>query len=120
MADALVWVALDADGAPHTIFRNHKQAAQSSFQIAEWLRKTAVEKIRHAVFIRDNWKCTNCGDESLTWETAEMHERLHRGHGGNISIANGRTLCHTCHMQDEEAGHGKRQPQWSASSGKVL
>lgn len=119
--DDKVWVlASSIHGNPVEIFHSQKQGlefiqtfGEGDGKLVLWTRAEAVEIIRRAVFIRDGWKCTNCHDESLTWETAEMHERLHRGQGGNISVANGTTLCHNCHMQDEEAGHGKRQPQWS-------
>lgn len=119
------WVLLDlAHGLPVEIFRNQKQALEGSatagptFAAAEFPRAAAVKTIRRVIFERDNYTCTNCGDSSLNWDSGHMHEKLHRGQGGNISVANGITLCYRCHLLDEEMGHGKRQPQWSAGSGQ--
>ncbi|MFZ2050452.1 MAG: hypothetical protein WAU69_05910 [Solirubrobacteraceae bacterium] len=120
------WVLLDlAHGLPVEIFRNQKQALEGSatagptFAAAEFPRAAAVKTIRRVIFERDNYTCTNCGDSSLNWDSGHMHEKLHRGQGGNISVANGITLCYRCHLLDEEVGHGKRQPQWSAGSGQM-
>lgn len=119
--DEMVWVGISvADQRPSEIFRNHKLAMESLHGAAacviQWPYKSAVEIIRRKVFERDNYTCTNCGDTSLTWASGHMHEKIWRGKGGNISLANGTTLCYTCHILNEEAGHGKRQPQWSKES----
>ncbi len=115
-----VWVLLAlAHGKPVEIFRNQKQALENQpppdFVIAEFPRAKAVETIRRAVFERDNYTCTNCGDASLSWSSGHMHEKVWRSKGGNISVANGITLCATCHLDDNIVGHGERKPQWSAS-----
>lgn len=116
----MVWVAISIQtGQPCEIFKNEKEARNSTSGAADeimlWARDSATEIIRRAVFNRDNWECTNCHDASLTWGSAHMHEKKHRGDGGNISVANGTTLCYNCHI-NTEAGHGDRQPQWSAGN----
>lgn len=118
MSDELVWVKLDITTGtlgPVAIFANYKQARDSGASpIAEYSRQWATDFIRRAVFVRDNWTCTHCGDE-ISWDgpnRGHLHERLFRGNGGEISVANSTTLCYTCHMADPVAGHGKRKPQW--------
>lgn len=115
MASKLVWVEI-ASGLPVSIFKNQKQAIIAAVPIQEWLYVDAVEKIRRAVFVRDDYSCTHCG-ASVRWDgpgKGHMHERQWRGHGGVISVENSTTLCAYCHEHDKIAGHGNRKPQWSS------
>lgn len=118
----MVWVQLDnvvLTGqhciAPVAIFDNWKQANDAGVSPSLWDAQNAKEIIRRLVFERDNYACTHCG-APVTWEKegkGDMHERLWRGRGGNISVANSTTLCNGCHDKDPVAGHGKRAVQWS-------
>jgi 5-methylcytosine-specific restriction endonuclease McrA len=112
----IAWVEVDSAGNPLTIFKNHKQAIIASVTIVQMVYGVAAEKIRHAVFSRDNFTCTHCGAcISLNGDGAQrghMHERQWRGKGGLISMENSTTLCYDCHI-NSDAGHGMRRPQWS-------
>jgi 5-methylcytosine-specific restriction endonuclease McrA len=117
MTPELVYVLISGvTKTPVRIFRTEKDArADSGFDlglVVRWIRANAVEIIRRAVFVRDDWTCTHCGNP-VTWDTGEMHERQWRGRGGEISLENSTTLCQHCHSKDKVAGHGTRQVQWS-------
>lgn len=114
-----VYVEL-AGNQPIRIFRDEKAAAASGLLYGVMEKAEAVKIIRAAIFTRDNYECTHCGqvvvwDENSDGVKGDMHEMLWRGRGGEISVANGRTLCHDCHMNSPVAGHGDRKPQWSAN-----
>lgn len=98
------------------IFDNQRAAVVSPAWQAGLVRMLpypiAVEIIRRAVFSRDNWCCTHCGDP-FVWVTGHMHERLWRGRGGEISLDNSVSLCGMCHLTNPVAGHGERAVQWS-------
>jgi hypothetical protein len=53
-------------------------------------------------------ECIACS-AFVTFEQAHMHEKVHRGKGGEISLENSEILCAYCHLQVE---HGDRNPQW--------
>lgn len=110
----LCWVELDLPALnPIAIFKNQKQAILAGVTYGPMVYGEAVEKIRRAVFERDQFACTHCG-EDVTWggvRRGHMHERVWRGKGGQISVANSTTLCYNCHM-NSPAGHGSRKPQW--------
>jgi len=110
---SLVWVQI-ADDCVVCIFKNHKAAIVGCHLPVQIEKVTAVKQIRLAVFKRDNWTCTHCG-ATVTWNgptKGELHERVWRGRGGNISLDNSTTLCYHCHQLDPVAGHGKRQIHW--------
>lgn len=119
--DDVCWVELDACKQPIRIFRTINAALSSpAFDqglVMEWGRAAAIASIRLRVFVRDSFMCVHCG-EDVTWDgpnKGEMHERIWRGRGGEISVENSVTLCQECHRYDEVAGHGKRQVQFSQS-----
>lgn len=101
----MVWAEFGENGLPIRIVKSAKHAV---LRVAYVLRSMAVKSIRHQIWIRDGKKCTHCGAD-VSWETMEMHERIWRGRGGEISVANGTTLCYDCHQNDPVAGHGKRR-----------
>jgi 5-methylcytosine-specific restriction endonuclease McrA len=108
------YVEIGQDGRAIRIFSNFKLACQAHSypsRIAHMLRATAVEDIRRQVWERDNKRCTHCGT-MVTWKSMNMHERIWRGRGGEISLENSVTLCTNCHHTDDVAGHGMRRPQW--------
>lgn len=110
-----VWVEM-VDGKVVRIFRNAKDpraiAALSDGTLGLGERAKAVRDIRQAVFARDSYACTHCG-KVVTWETGQLHERVWRGRGGEVSLDNCTTLCAACHKKDPVAGHGNRVVQWS-------
>lgn len=110
----MVWVAIGADGLAERIFKNRKQAviAGESPGGELMLRSEAVTVIRRKIWLRDNKSCTHCG-RTVPWGVMQMHERIWRGRGGDVSVANGTTLCSGCHHDDPVAGHGERKIQWT-------
>lgn len=107
-----VYVILGTDGRAIEILKNAKHAAQLSCTTAYMLRKDATSQIREQVWVRDGRACTHCG-APVTRTSMELHERIWRGRGGEISVANSTTLCNNCHHNDPVAGHGKRKVQWT-------
>jgi len=109
------YVEIGQDGRAIRIFRNFKLACGAlsyPSRIAHMLRATAVEDIRRQVWERDNKRCTHCGT-MVRWHIMQLHERIWRGRGGEVSIDNSVTLCADCHQNSEVAGHGTRQVRWS-------
>ena|ERR1700722_13255155 len=110
----MVWTEIGDSSLPIRIFKNRKQAVMAGCLLggAYMLRAIAVESIRRQIWKRDGHTCTHCG-AIVSWFTMQMHERIWRGRGGEISLDNGTCLCDNCHADDEVAGHGKRKIQWS-------
>jgi 5-methylcytosine-specific restriction endonuclease McrA len=69
-----------------------------------------VKAIRRAVFERAEYMCEYCG-ALLTWNTGHMHEKIHRGRGGKISLENSVALCAKCHI-GPHGEHGARRPRF--------
>lgn len=131
------WVELGPTGLAIRIFRHKKSAVRYSVNnpaatVREMLRKLAVEQIRRQVFTRDEYACVKCG-KLLVWErglsfSAELDEVQARGtclqgedneySSGEISVANGQTLCGKCHT----GGGGKhdRAPSFTKTSRSIL
>jgi len=109
-----VWVEFGDDGKVLRICKNQKTAV-GFFRIGFVLRTQAVEEIRRQIWERDNKRCTHCGT-IVTWHMMNMHERVWRGRGGEVSVSNGTTLCESCHVDDPIAGHGKRKVRFGESS----
>ncbi len=110
----MVWAELDALGKAIRILKCQKVSVAID-RVAFVLRAVAVDDIRRAVWERDGRRCTHCG-RAVTFGTMELHERVWRGRGGEVSVANGTTLCRDCHQDDPVAGHGARRPQWKENS----
>ena len=107
----MVWAELGADGRAVRILKCQKLTAAVE-HVAFILRMTAVGEIRRQIWERDKKRCTHCGNTVL-WSVMNMHERVWRGKGGEVSVCNGTTLCADCHQNSEVAGHGKRKVKWS-------
>jgi hypothetical protein len=110
----MVWAEIGDTGRAIRIFKNLKCAGVTSIypnRIACMLRSTAVSDIRRQIWERDKKRCTHCGNV-VSWFVMQMHERLWRGRGGEVSVENGTTLCESCHIDDPVAGHGERKPKW--------
>lgn len=138
---AKVWTELD----PKTrlaicIFRNKKMAVVYALSpnrglapepiIVEMERREATGQIRRQVFERDDYTCVKCG-LAVVWErdlpnSGEMDEVVARGechkgedghyHSGEVSVANGQTLCKKCHTGP--GGKQDRSPSFTKSYGQ--
>ena len=110
-----VWVQIDEEGTPVRIIKTAKLArALPDGQAIEWDKNDATEKIRRKVYERSKNavgqpECERCS-KPVTWETGEMHERIHRGcrdtegNRGEVSVANSIFICRGCHRKE----HGNR------------
>lgn len=54
-------------------------------------------QIRRAIWERQGGTCVRC-PTIITWKSLHMHERVHRGRGGEISLENSEGLCYECHL----------------------
>jgi len=105
----MVWVELDQEQRfPVRIFRNRKAAMVCPNRIASWEHALAVKMIRTAVFVRSHGHCEVCGTP-VTSQSGHMHEQVHRGKGGEVSLANSVFICPTCHR----SAHADRNPHWT-------
>ena len=104
----LVWVELNDVGTPVRIFR-HRRAAHAFGKewIAIWPRTEAVAAIRHQLFVRSKGECELCASP-VTEKSGHMHEQVHRGKGGEISLDNSIFICVSCHKR----AHKDRNPHW--------
>jgi hypothetical protein len=76
-------------------------------------RPTAVEAIRRQLFEQQKHLCAWCGEE-LTWGSCQMHEKIPRGKGGEISLLNSTILCYDCHQGSKPgAAHRGRRLHFS-------
>lgn len=96
-----VFVETDGDRNPIRIFKNNRAAIASGvpdllLSIRE--RKEAVGYIRHQIYLRQAGQCATCPN-TFTEAGMHMHEKHHRGRGGEISLANSEGLCYSCHLR---------------------
>jgi 5-methylcytosine-specific restriction endonuclease McrA len=111
MRGEYVWVEVNDVGNPVRIFRTRRVAYAFGKQwIASWWRSTAVKMIRHQVFLRSHGECEWCAVR-LTENSGHLHEVVHRGHGGEMSIENSVFICYDCHLGPKGA-HGSRRPRF--------
>ena len=94
-----VWVQLGDNGQAVRIFRTQKEMF---FECpvdcdASMERAIAVGQIRAQIWNRQNGVCAKCST-LLTKSGMHMHERKHRGRGGEISLENSEGLCYQCHL----------------------
>ncbi len=93
------------------IFRTIKEAVKAGIAgspLASMPRAEAVGLIREFVRFRAGNACERCG-VMLTKDTGEMHERLPKGKGGEVSLENCSWLCHACHQGAPDSAHGDRR-----------
>lgn len=106
----LAWVQLDEFSALAVrIFKNRKLAFESIESPKCIERALAISQIRRQIFARQDGVCLSC-PEILTYSSMHMHEEIHRGQGGEISLDNSVGLCYNCHIN---IAHGNRRPQFS-------
>src|ERR1700722_19158151 len=89
------------------IFKSKKAAYASGEVVWEVTRAWAVASIRHQIFVRSDGDCEQCGSP-ITESSGHMHERKHRGRGGEISLENSVFICAICHSYN----HRARNPRW--------
>ena len=75
-------------------------------RLAEY--SASVASIRHQVFLRSKGDCEFCASP-ITEHGGHLHEQVHRGKGGEISLANSIFICATCHR----LAHADRNPRFS-------
>jgi hypothetical protein len=114
-AAKLVWVEKDSRLQVFRIFRNRQDASAAARHIGrrviDMFYGEAVGMIRHTVFIRSQGFCEGCA-APVTESTGHMHELLHRGKGGEISMDNSVFICADCH----KFAHKDRSPIFSKKS----
>lgn len=99
----LVLCETDLKGDPIRILRFRKEALQLPVEsVIELPKADAVRKIRLAIWERSKddrgvSHCEWCG-AFLTWKTGHMHEQIHRGRGGEVSVENSVFICPNCHL----------------------
>ena len=99
------------------IFRTEKAAAESGLLYIFMNRKSAVGQIREQVRQRAKDECQWCS-KPLNMNSMHMHEEIHRGQGGEISLANCVCICYSCHYGP--AGHGDRDTRFGEIDAPIL
>jgi len=93
------------------IFRSKKAAFSAactgSHLVQQREKKDAIAAIRHQVFLRSKGDCEFCASPVIE-SSGHLHEKKHRGQGGEISLENSVFICAKCHQQ----AHKARNPQW--------
>jgi len=97
------------------IFRNKKDALIEQYVthcfIVQVLYREAVGAIRYQIWLRSRGECELCA-APITEASGHMHEKQHRGRGGEISLDNSVFICQRCHQR----AHADRNPRWSEKS----
>src|SRR5271167_1002264 len=88
------------DGEIIRIFKNRSSAIASEAwgedRVEAVIRSDAVLAIRTAVFDLAGGECKYCG-KYVSFDGGHMHEEVHRGEGGEMSIDNSVWACSKCH-----------------------
>jgi len=123
MKSKLVLVEVNLQGDPIRIFRTVKDSLQVDVESVQEVPKAyAVGAIRRQVFARAGCtphqigECEWCG-RNISWETGEMHEKVFKGKGGEVSVVNSVAICHECH-QGKNGAHGNRR--WHSAKLKEM
>ena len=99
----IVWAAVDPDTLlAIRIFKNHKAMVEAMPYVEDGPtqkmdRGLAVSQIRRQIWNRQEGLCARC-PQIITFLTSQMHEKIHRGEGGEISLENSELLCAKCHQ----------------------
>lgn len=116
-----VWCEVGPDRQAIRIFRGTKDVL-AKVAVTDWatvvnmLYTVAVEQIRDQVYERSRGNCERCGN--IITKNFHMHEKIHRGQGGEISVSNCEALCADCHI-GPEGEHGDRRPRFTKSAERV-
>ena len=83
-------------GKPYTIFKTEK-SVPLNVEVILMEKAEAVKYIRDTIWLRQDGDCLRCG-EIITRKGMHMHEWVHRGRGGLVSLDNSLGLCYPCHL----------------------
>jgi 5-methylcytosine-specific restriction endonuclease McrA len=111
MTGKMVWVGrAKRDGSLRIvrIFKSRRAAAESMWSVRRVPYAQAVQEIRHQIFVRSEGFCEICMVRVLE-TSGHMHEKIHRGKGGEISLDNSIFICPTCHNWE----HADRNPRFT-------
>lgn len=117
------WTEMDQfTGLAIRIFRNKAamweyigaaEANGTDAPIVNFMEKAlAVSQIRRQVYNKQDGRCMRC-PALVTYRAAHLHEKIHRGEGGEISLENSEILCAECHLFGKGSAHGNRRPQFT-------
>lgn len=87
---------LGEDGEACRIFRSFHMAHEAGVCWTKMLYGTALDQIRHKIWLRCRGECERCGS-IINEYSMEMHEVVHRGKQGEISLANSIGTCRGSH-----------------------
>ena len=105
-----VWVVQNAKGEAIRILSkaNEKEVRRPSEVVYyDWDRREAVCSVRRQIFDRCKGFCEICASPVIE-SSGHMHEQVHRGQGGEISLDNSVFICVQCHKR----AHNDRNPRW--------
>ena len=94
------WVMVEEDAHHRAIriFKSQKSAYNSGAVVWPMCYAVAVYHIRRAIWLRSEGQCEICSSV-VSEDSGQMHEKVHRGHGGEISIDNSVFICWKCHKR---------------------
>lgn len=109
----MAWAEVNILGKVQRIFRNYKTACErfdtpGNTDVLEIPRKDAIASVRNQIWERTKGDCEWCG-KPISEQSLHMHEVIHRGKGGEVSLQNSVGLCYECHFS---LGHGDRAPRF--------
>lgn len=118
MAKKMDWVEVDPiTSMPIRIIKTTREAMSLPAEVVRqmahsaavgFIRTQVVNRARRGKIIQ----CEYCG-EPINEFIGEMHEKIPRGDGGEISLANCVFICHDCHTGKSDSEHGDRRWQTS-------
>jgi len=112
----MVWVEIDpVTTYPIRILGRSKDVAALGPDVTRFmLRSSAVGYIREQVIARARRgriiQCEYCG-APVNPEIGEMHEKIPKGKGGEVSLDNCVFICNDCHTGKQDSEHGDRRFQ---------
>lgn len=104
-ANKLIWAEITSAGLPVRILRGKPSGAGQFERMAYGF---AVAAIRKQLWWRCAGECELCGSV-VTESSGHMHEKQHRGKGGEISLANSVFVCAASHTYQ----HRDRNPRFT-------
>lgn len=115
-----VWVERNILGRIVRIFRStHGEGwkrAMAEGSIFTCPKLDAIGAIRKQIWQRCGGRCEWCSkpvtESGSLYKRMNMHERVAKGSGGEVSLDNSVGICYDCHFNDP-AAHGDRKPQFT-------
>ncbi len=106
---SVVWAEVNFAGGIERIVKNRRIVPDHPVcRILQIDRTLAVGSIRRQIFWRSEGFCEMCGEIVLE-SSGHMHEKQHRGKGGEISLENSIFICAKCHQD----AHKERNPRFT-------